>query len=113
MRQVIFAAALLVAGCGGGPDLACDLVQKNGGVTSHGCSEVDGLGSSQIDAAAQQCTEIGGTVVDSCSGDGDLGVCTITQGGLTQGLHFYSDGGVTEAIAAKACEDGKGTWAPN
>jgi hypothetical protein len=110
MRQLIFAAALLVAGCGGSPDFACDLVQTSGGVKSHGCTEIDEIDSSQIDAAASSCTELGGVVVDSCSSDGDLGTCSSTRGGITIDIHFYSEGGATAAVAEEACKRLEGTW---
>ena len=113
MRQMIFAATLLLAGCGSNPDFACDLVQTQGGLTSHGCSELDNIDSAQIDAAASSCTKLGGTVVDSCSSDGDLGVCSVTQGGITQRLHFYSQGGITAALAEQGCTQLKGTWTPS
>ena len=110
MRQLIFFAAVFVAGCGGDPDFACDLIQKSGGFTAHGCTEIDGIDPSQSDAAAQSCAKLGGTVVDSCSTDGEVGICTVTQGGLTQAIHFYSGGGVTAAIAEEGCTKSKGTW---
>ncbi len=110
MRQLIFAAALLVAGCGGGPDFACDVTQSAGGITSHGCTEIDNIDSTQVDAAASSCAEQKGVVVDSCSSDGDLGFCAITQGGITIDIHFYSAGGVTAALASQACDEIKGTW---
>ncbi len=113
MRQLIFAAALLVAGCGGGPDFACDIVQTTGGVKSHGCTEIDEVDSSQSDAAAASCKQQGGVVVDSCPSEGDLGVCVFTSGGITGDVHFYSEGGVTAAIAKTACDQLKGSWTAN
>ena len=110
MRQLIFAAALLVAGCGGGPDFACDIVQTTGGVKSHGCTEIAEVDSSQLDEAESACTQQGGGVVDSCSSDGDLGVCVFTSGGITGDVHFYSEGGVTAAIAELACKELEGSW---
>lgn len=110
MRKWIFVAAVFVAGCGGDPDFACDLVQKTGGATVHGCTEIDGIESAQSDAAAQSCAQLGGAVVDSCSSDGEVGICTVTQGGLTQAIHFYSEGGVTAAIAEEGCTKSSGTW---
>lgn len=110
MRQLIFAAALLVAGCGGSPDFACDVTQTVSGVTSHGCTEINDISSDQVDAAASSCAKQKGVVVDSCSSDGDLGACSVTQGGITIAIHFYSDGGVTAAIAEEACKEIEGSW---
>ncbi len=113
LRQVIFAAALLVTGCGGSPDLACDQFVKSGGVTGHGCTEINNIEPAQVDAAAKACMDQGGVVVDSCSSDGDLGVCSFTQAGLTIDIHFYSDGGVTVPTAEAACAQIPGTWTSN
>lgn len=114
MRQFIFAAAaLLAAGCGSDPDFACDVTQTAGGVTSHACSEINGIEPAQADEAADSCLKIHGVVVDSCSTDGEVGVCTVTQGGLTQSLHFYSEGGFTAELGEKGCTSIKGTWTPS
>jgi hypothetical protein len=110
MRQMIFAAALLVAGCGRNPDLACDIVQKAGTVTAHGCFEIDNLDASQIAVGDKACRDQGGVVVDACATDGEVGVCSTTQGGLIEDLHFYSEGGVTAASGESVCKQIKGTW---
>jgi len=113
MRQVIFAAALFAAGCGRDPDFACDIVQTQGGVTSHGCSEIQELDDSLDGQTAGLCSQLHGTLVDSCSSDGDLGTCSATQGGITIDNHFYSDGGLTGALAEEACKLIQGTWTPS
>jgi hypothetical protein len=110
MRQMIFAAALLVAGCGGGPDFACDVTQTAGGISSHGCTEINNIDGAQVDAAASSCAEQKGVVVDSCSSDGDLGFCSLTQGGITIDIHFYSAPGVTADLGKQACDQLMGTW---
>ena len=112
MRQWIFVGALFMAGCGG-PDLACDLVQKVGPLTSHMCSEIDGIDSTQADAAEQSCTALGGTLEGSCSSDGEVGICTVTQGDFTQSIHFYSEGGLTAVLAEQSCKSLNGTWTPS
>lgn len=111
-RQIIFAAALLVAGCGGNPDVACNIVQKSAGTTVHLCEELDNLDSSQITAGHQLCSDQQGTLVDACATDGIIGMCTISQNGATGTIYFFPDGGVTATIAEQACQQSNGSWTP-
>jgi hypothetical protein len=110
MRQVIFAAALLVAGCGSKPDLACDQIQKSGFVTVHLCTDFYNLASSQLAEAEKSCAAQHGTLVDACATDSEVGVCTISQGGASADLHMYSGGGLTSAIGKSACDQVQGSW---
>lgn len=113
IRQAVFVLVLVLAGCGSKPDFACDVTQTNGGVKSHGCTEIAELSDAQLSLAPDLCKQLGGDLVDECPIEGDLGICTSTQGGLTQDIHFYSEGGVTAALAEQACQVAKGTWKAN
>lgn len=115
IRRFFFAwvLSLVLAGCGSDPDFACDVVKTQGGVTSHGCTEIEELADAQLALAPDLCAQLGGNLVDACQSEGDLGTCTQTLGGLTQRIHFYSDGGVTAAIAKDACDKAEGTWTAN
>lgn len=113
IRRFVFAFGLILAGCGSDPDFACDVVKTQGKLTSHGCTEIEELADAQLALAPDLCAQLGGNLVDACSSEGDLGICTQTLGGLTQLVHFYSDGGVTAAIAKQACDQAEGTWTAN
>lgn len=112
-RQIIFAAALLMAGCGGNPDVACNIVQKSAGTTVHLCEELDNLDPSQITAGQQLCSDQKGALVNACSTDGIIGMCTTSsQNGATGTVYIFPDGGVTASIAEHACQQSNGTWTP-
>lgn len=113
MVRVVLALLLLsTTGCGGDPDFACDIKNVSGS-GAHGCTEIDELSDAQESLAPSLCSQLKGELVGSCPSDGDLGYCSVTQGGLTQRLHFYSGGGVTAATAEAACKQTKGTWTAN
>jgi hypothetical protein len=110
-KYLLFATALLVTGCGGGSaDVACNVVLKTGTVTIHTCTELSGLSSSQIPTQKSSCSSAGGTLVDSCSTSGEIGVCAVTQGSETIVLFSYSDDGTTAAQGQANCQLIKGTW---
>ena len=113
IRRFVFAFGLILAGCGSDPDFACDVVKTQGNVTAHACTEIEELSDAQLPLAPGLCAQLGGTLVDACPSEGDLGICTQTVGGVTQLLHIYSDGGATVAIAKQACDQAKGTWTAN
>lgn len=113
LGRLALASLLALSGCGSTPDFACDIVQTVNGATAHGCSEIDELPDGTEGLGPGLCTQLKGKIVDACPSDGDLGFCSQTQGGLTQKLHFYSEGGVTAATAEAACKQIKGTWTAN
>ena len=64
IRRFVFAFGLLLAGCSSNPDFACDIVKTQGGVTSHGCSEIEELSDEQLALAPGLCAQLGGTLVE-------------------------------------------------
>jgi hypothetical protein len=112
MRQIIIvaAAALLLAGCSPAGSFACDIVDKSGPTTTHRCSVLDSLDATQQQDAEDACPLLGGTVVDACSTEGQIGVCTLVSDGATQTIHFYADGSVTAAEGEASCKKLAGTW---
>ena len=113
IARLTLASVMVLGGCGSTPDFACDIPVSTGGVTSHGCSEIDELPDGSESLAPGLCAQLGGKLVDECPSDGDLGICSATQGGITQKVHFYAEGGVTAAAAKVGCDSIKGTWTPN
>ncbi len=115
MRQFIFAAAVLVAGCGNGagPDLACDLVDKSGDARLHQCNELFNLDPTQRADAEGACPKLGGVIVDTCPVAGQLGVCQLSFDGLTEDLHFYAESDTPGMTRESSCKQLKGTWKAN
>lgn len=109
-----FALALplaLLAGCGSGPDAACDFVIPAGTQTVHACVEFDQLSSADLSQVDSACTSQGGKRIDACDTENVLGFCTLTQGGIEAVEYFYTGGGVTVEIAKSSCEgEARGTW---
>lgn len=110
VRQLIFTAALLLAGCGSGPAVACDEVLISGSLTVRTCTEIVELDSDQIDAEKQFCKNGGGIVIDACSIDNQLGVCTFIERGIPRETHLYAADGVTGAEGKIACDKIDGSW---
>jgi hypothetical protein len=101
----------LLAGCGSGPDAACDFNLPAGTGTVHACVEFTNLGSADISAADDACAKNGGKAIDACSTENVLGFCDLSQQGVDAVEYFYTGNGVTVDIAKQACEGtGKGTW---
>jgi hypothetical protein len=112
MRQIITAAAaaLFVAGCSARGSFACDIVDKSGPTTTHRCSVLDSLDATQEQDAEDACPLLGGVVVDACTTEGQIGVCTLVSDGATQTIHFYADGSATAAESEASCKKLAGTW---
>lgn len=112
MRKPLIAAAaaLFLAGCVSSPDLACDLVDKSGPTPTHQCNELHSLDATQEKDAEDACPKLGGVIVDSCSTEGQIGVCALAFDGLTQKIHFYAGGSLTAAEHEATCKQLAGTW---
>lgn len=108
----MFAAAVLVTGCGSSPDIACDEVRFSdvGTVTIHVCTEVVDFDPSRIDAQKQLCKNAGGLLLDACPIANQLGVCSSIDRGIPKESHFYPTTSVTSAELKAACESSNGTW---
>jgi starvation-inducible outer membrane lipoprotein len=104
------AAALLLTGCVVNPDLFCDIVDKAGPTPSHQCNELHSLDATQAKDAEDACPKLGGAVVDSCSTEGQIGVCSLSVDGIAQKIHFYGGGSLTAAEHEATCKQLMGTW---
>jgi hypothetical protein len=85
------------------------------GQGEHTCLEYDNFSPSYLSLLHSNCTSTDGTVVTSCPSAKLLGTCTMTQRGVTQKMSYYSDGGITAAMAEMACTSPdsvgfRGTW---
>jgi hypothetical protein len=115
MRPVLLPAAallllLLLPACGPAGAFACDIVDKSGPTETHRCSELDLLDATQQQDARDACPLLGGVIVDTCTTQGQIGVCKLASDGATQTIHFYANGGVTAAEAEASCKKLAGTW---
>jgi hypothetical protein len=52
------------------------------------------------------------TQVSSCPTTGELGYCTISDGGASESVYFYGNGTLTASQAQGACTAEGGTWTP-
>lgn len=107
----IAAAGILSVGCGsGGGGVSCDLKTS----TSHICTTYD-YGSldpsgAAASAEASACTMQKGTS-GSCPSTASVGTCTVTSGGVSSAITYYSDVGMVTAASVKmACASIKGTF---
>lgn len=110
-RGILFTSALLLlAGCGSNGSVACDLVDPSGSPTLHQCNELTGFDGTQRSDAEDACPRLGGTLVDSCPLEGEIGVCKLTLDGAVEDLHFYSKLDATGATHESTCMMLKGLW---
>jgi len=95
-------------------------------VTFTFCSEVSGVTNDQVNAMRSTCSgnlaTDGGVNLDGgvtmtgvfstgpCSRANVIGGCTITSGGYTQTVWYYSGPGVTVDVVRSACANGGGTY---
>ncbi len=110
MREMVFATSLLLVGCGSSAPLTCDL-DTSANPKFHQCEEIIGQDASDRALSAQQCTKIGGVLLDSCPMNGEFGSCKVDGDGFFANFHFYSElddaGGKHEATCTQVL---KGTW---
>ena len=110
----VFVAVALLASCSDDDD-------GNGGGASgsrFACAQTDGAmcleyngAPDPIPAMRDQCTQSGGTVSDSCSRTGVLGICTVASGASSFKYVWYGTDPSEAETPRQICQAmGAGTW---
>jgi hypothetical protein len=79
---------------------------------THLCDVYSNLSASQVSAATTACTQASGTTGTFCPSTNALGVCSMTESGITVAVTYYAGGSLTASSAQSACTSSSGTWSP-